>query len=402
MPTILQINSCANWGSTGKIAEQINQVAATQGWKTYIAYGREANPSQSELIHIGSTVSQAIALIEARLFDNDGLANRWATHRLVKKIKKIKPDVVHLHNLHGYYINYKILFDYLNATDIPIVWTLHDCWSFTGHCSHFVFVNCERWKTECGNCPLFNDYPASWWKDSAKRNYELKKRLFSANHNLHIVAVSQWLADLVKQSFLKNADVTIINNGVDLNLFRPLPAPQDSNFKNDKFLILAVSSVWAEGKGLAYYSKLSNYLQDNEELILIGADEFTQKKLPKKIICVPRTNSIEDLVLWYNKADVVLSLSKAETFGLTIAEGFACGTPGIVFDNTALPELVTPETGFVVADGDITALYEKIQIVKNFGNLYYSKACRHLAESRFNKSDRFAEYIELYNRLTIK
>lgn len=398
MPTLLQFNCTANWGSTGKIAEQINLVAAAKGWKTYIVYGRSVNQSQSKLVRIGNTASQAVALAEARLFDNDGLANRIATMRLVKKIKEIKPDIIHLHNLHGYYINYKILFEYLNSTTIPVVWTLHDCWSFTGHCSHFVGANCEKWKTHCADCPLKKAYPASWWLDQSKRNYDLKKRLFSANKNLHIVAVSQWLAELVKQSYLKNADIRVINNGVDINTFSP-----NISEKVPKFSILGVSSVWTKSKGLHDFYHLRETLSaDQYDITLVGLSDNQIKLLPQGIKGIARTNSVEELVHYYNSADVVLSLSYGESMGLTPVEGMACGTPAIVYNNTAQPELVAPNTGIVVNQGNIQELCQAIYTIQNNGKQYYSSACRNRAETYYNKEARYQEYVDLYKELISK
>ena len=398
MPTLLQINSCANWGSTGKIAEQINQMAAVQGWETYIAYGRSVNPSQSKLIHIGNTPSQAIALIEARLFDNDGLANRIATRRLVKKIKAIKPDIIHLHNLHGYYINYKILFDYLNSSNIPVVWTLHDCWSFTGHCSHFVGANCEKWKTQCLECPLKKDYPASLWLDQSARNYSLKKQLFAANKNIHIVAVSKWLASLVQQSYLKDADVRIINNGIDINTFRPVFTGEKT-----KFSILGVSSVWTQSKGLYDFYRLREVLDVSQyDITLVGLREEQVKTLPSGIKGVVRTNSVDELAQYYSSADVILSLSYGESMGLTPIEGMACGTPAIVYNNTAQPELITSDTGIVVEQGNINDLCKAIFAIKRNGKQMYSDACRERAEKLFHKEDKYQEYVRLFSELIIK
>lgn len=395
MPTVLQINSCANWGSTGKIAEQINQSATHKGWKTYLAYGREVNPSQSELIHVGNKVSQAIALAEARLFDNDGLSNRRATQRLVKTIMAIKPDIIHLHNLHGYYINYRILFEYLNTTNIPVVWTLHDCWTFTGHCSHFVGTNCEKWKTQCSDCPLKKWYPASWWFDRSKRNFVLKKKLFAAHKNLHIIAVSHWLAELVQQSYLKNADIRVIYNGIDVNTFKPIVSKTDNRFS-----ILGVSSVWNKAKGLYDYYCLSEALDpEHFDITLVGLSDEQINTLPKGIKGIARTNSIEQMVQYYNEADVVLSLSYGESMGLTPIEGMSCGTPAIVYNNTAQPELVTPNTGIVVSQGNIQELCQAIYAVQNNGKQFYSSACRNRAEAYFNKEDRYQEYVELYEKL---
>ncbi len=398
MPTLLQINSCANWGSTGKIAEQINQTAAFQGWETYIAFGRSVNPSQSKLIRVGNTLSQAIALLEARLFDNDGLANRIATRRLVKKIKKIKPDIIHLHNLHGYYINYKILFDYLNSSNIPVVWTLHDCWSFTGHCGHFVGANCDKWKTHCSECPLKKGYPTSLWLDKSARNYNLKKHLFSANKNLHIVPVSQWLASLVRQSYLKDADVRIINNGIDINFFRPISTGEKS-----KFSILGVSSVWTQSKGLYDFYRLREVLDvDQYDITLVGLRDEQVKALPKGIKGIMRTNSVEELVQYYATSDVFVNPTYGDTFPTTNLEALACGTPVITYLTGGSPESIDQRTGIVVEQGNVNGLCEAIFTIKRNGKQMYSDACRDRAEKLFNKEDRYLEYVSLFSELNTK
>ena len=392
MPKILQINSCANWGSTGKIAEQINQVAAAQGWDTYFAYGRDVNPSQSKLIHVGNAFSQALAVIEARLFDNDGLSNRFATRQLLKKIKQINPDIIHLHNLHGYYINYKILFNYLNSTDIPIVWTLHDCWSFTGHCGHFVSVNCEKWKKECKYCPLKKRYPASWIFDGSCRNYRLKQRLFSANKNLHIVTVSEWLADLVRQSFLKKADIRVINNGVDLKLFKPINTERKS-----KYRILGVSSIWTKSKGLYDFYQLRELLDEKEyEIVLVGLSEVQMKELPNGVYGIERTNSVEELVKLYSSADVFVNPTYGDTFPTTNLEAMACGTPVVTYRTGGSPESVDVETGIIVEQGNLNGLANSVIEICKKGKDGFKEACRLRSVQYYKKEDRFLEYIELF------
>lgn len=395
MPTLIQINSCANWGSTGKIAEQINQTASAQGWKTYIAYGRLSNPSRSKLIRVGNSISHGTALAEARLFDNDGLANRFATMRLIKKISEIKPDVIHLHNLHGYYINYKILFDYLNNTNIPIVWTLHDCWSFTGHCGHFVGANCDKWKVGCFHCPLKTWYPASWWMDNSKRNYILKKRLFSANKNLHIVAVSNWLADLAQQSFLKDVDIRVINNGIDTERFKPLPVN-----KKTKFQILGVSNVWNRAKGLYDFYRLRDALDPKQYAItLVGLTESQINALPPAIEGVSRTKTIEELVRYYSSADVFVNPTYGDSFPTTNLEALACGTPVVTYRTGGSPESITTETGMVINQGDIRALSQVIMSINDKGKQYYTNACRERAIAYYNKEDRYSEYVGMFNEL---
>lgn len=395
MPTVLQINSCANWGSTGKIAEQINQAATHKGWKTYLAYGREVNPSQSELIHVGNKASQAIALAEARLFDNDGLSNRRATQRLVKTIMAIKPDIIHLHNLHGYYINYRILFEYLNTTNIPVVWTLHDCWTFTGHCAHFVEVDCGKWINGCERCPLKKSYPTSWGFDRSSRNFQLKKQSFASNKNLHLIAVSQWLADFVKRSFFHNVDLRVINNGIDLKVFKPTKFE-----KKKKFRILGVSSVWTRSKGLFDVFRLRELLNEDEfEIMLVGLSDEQIKSLPIGIIGIARINSVEELVDYYSSADVFVNPTYGDTFPTTNLEALACGTPVITYRTGGSPESVGVGTGMVVKQGDVNAIVDAVKTVQSLGKPHFANACRNRAEQLYNREERYNEYVELYEKL---
>ncbi len=402
---LLQINSTANWGSTGKIAEQIGQAAMSAGWESYIAYGRSANLSKSKLIKIGSRLGVLWHIIESRLFDNHGLASRIATKRFIKKIKEINPDIIHLHNIHGYYINYKILFEYLTAVDIPIVWTLHDCWSFTGHCAHYIHKKCEQWKTACCKKECKRYYPISY-TSRTRQNFDLKKVLFlGLGDRLVITPVSKWLAGQAKQSFLSQQRIQYVYNGVDTTLF----SPQDTRHIVHKYklegktVLLGVASAWSEGKGYSDYIALRNKLSDKYVIIMVGLTEKIINKLPKGIIGIARTQSIKELAELYSVADVVLSLSRAETFGLTVAEGMACGTPAVVYNNTAIPELISPETGLVVdKTGDIDGIISAIKEVERNGKAHYSKACRKRAEEYFDKNKCFEKYIELYNEILNK
>lgn len=396
MPVLLQINSSANVGSTGRIMEQLGAMMIDEGWESYMAYGRYVSPSSSKLIEVGtSRLSQAIHMGLSRFFDAHGLGSIIATRRFVKYLKDIKPDVVHLHNIHGYFMNYQILFEYLNSTNTPIIWTFHDCWAFTGHCAHFINGGCDKWKTGCFNCPLIKEYPASLLLDRSKENYKKKKELFSTNKNIHIVTVSDWLAGLARDSFFKGHDIRVIGNGVNLQLFKPLATEG-----MECFVVLALAGVWSEEKGLSDFIKLSYLLDDDIKLVMIGVNDKQKEKLPNKITCIPHTDSIEELVRWYNRASVVLSLSQAETFGLTIAEGMACGTPAIVYNNTAQPELVTEGTGYIVSSGDIDEVYSKIMLIKKHGKQKYAAACRKRAEDNFNHLDKQKQYYSLYQTVT--
>lgn len=392
MPTLLQINSTANWGSTGKIAEQIGELAMQQGWESYIAYGRNVNTSRSKLIKIGSKLSVYWHLIESRLFDNHGLASRWATRKLIKQIKQIKPDIIHLHNIHGYYLNYKILFNYLNKTNIPIVWTLHDCWTFTGHCAHFISVDCDKWKTGCKKCQYGSVYPSAL-TDFSERNFQLKKRLFSKKKNTNIVACSNWLHDFVSVSHLCCSRSMVIHNGIDINVFSPRER-EEANITR----IIAISN-----KGLSDICKLRELLDNNSyEITVIGLKQEEINRLPAGIIGLPRTNSADELANLYSQADVFINPTYADTFPTTNLEAMACGTPVITYRTGGSPESITPETGFVVEQGDINGLVKAIEQIRSNGKQYYSAACRKHAEENFDKDKCFAKYIELYNEILSK
>lgn len=393
MPTLLQINISANSGSTGRIAEEIGERAIAAGWRSIIAYGRAAMPSKNELLKFGSKASFMMHCVESILFDNHGLGSRLATRTLIRKIEKIKPDVIQLHNIHGYYVSYRLLFDYLNKKNIPVVWTLHDCWSFTGHCSHFLSANCEKWKTGCHDCPKKAYYPKTLI-DQSKRNYELKKRLIATNENMTLVPVCQWLADLVNQSMLKNANVKVIRNGIDLDVFHPKERKEDG-----KIRILGISNVWQEAKGLNDFYALREMLdEDRYEITLVGLTEEQVKKIPEGIKGITHTKTVEELVDYYSAADVFVNPTYADTFPTTNIEALACGTPVITYNTGGSPEAIDEKTGIVVPKGDKDALKVAIsEIIENKGK-YTIEQCRERAVKYFNKDDRFGDYIELFNQ----
>lgn len=394
MPRLLQINSTANWGSTGKIAEQIGELVMSHGWDSYIAYGRYANNSQSQLIRIGSKVSQAWHLLISRLFDRHGLASKCATKRLIKKIEQIKPDIIHLHNIHGYYINYEILFNYLQSIDTPVVWTLHDCWAFTGHCAHFVEQECYKWRIGCDNCPLRDSYPKSF-SDRANKNYKLKSTLFRSRRNIAIVPVSNWLANFVRQSFLKDKQITVINNGIDTNVFYP-----QQNKERGYYNILGVSSTWSNSKGLNDFYKLRTILDaDKYHITLVGLTKQQIADLPEGIIGIERTNSIQELAHMYSDASVFVNPTYADTFPTTNLEALSCGTPIVTYKTGGCPETICSNSGIIVEQGDIKALKIAIEQVCSNGKAYYNRACRKRAEEHFDKDRCFLQYLELYNEL---
>ncbi|MDO4800843.1 MAG: glycosyltransferase [Prevotellaceae bacterium] len=401
MPVLLQINVASNWGSTGRIAEQCCEYAERDGWKCYVIYGRYSNPSNVKAFKFCSKFSMYEHYVEHKLLDNEGLASRLSTRKLVKKIKEIKPDIIHLHNIHDHWLNYKILFEYLNSTNIKIIWTFHDFWAITGHCTHFIYKECNQWRERCFDCP----FAGKWIPliKNTERNFELKQRLFLANSNLHIVCVSDWVGENVKKSFLKVKDIRVINNGIDLSIFKPTVGFLHQGIWKGKFVIMAVSSQWKGGsKGIDDYKAMSHFLKEDELIVLVGVPEDIISGLPKNIIGIRRTNNQQELAALYTRADVVVSFSIAETFGLTIVEGYACGTPAVVYDNTAPPALITPETGCVVPNRDYKAAYVAIQKIRKRGKKSFSDACIKLAEEKYDKDICFNKYLKLYNNLLNK
>lgn len=394
MPKLLQINATANWGSTGKIAEQINNEVANDGWECYTAYGRHCNLSKSTLLKVGNKFNVYWHYVLNRVLDNEGLVSCLSTKKLIRNIEEIQPDIIHLHNIHDHWLNYEILFNYLNSTEISVVWTFHDFWAVTGHCAHFISVNCEKWQHECGSCPLSKSLI-----DRSRRNFILKKKLFLANHNLHVVAVSEWVGGLLKKSFLSNNDIRVIPNGINLNVFRPQPKSEVNNIYDGKFVIMAAASQWKSGKGLNDYIAMSSLLREDELIVMVGVDENVKKFLPDNIIGLPRTNSQKELAVLYSRADVVTSFSSAETFGLTLVEAFACGTPVVAYNNTAQATLVTEGTGSLVPTGDYTAAYHAIQSIRQKGKGKYSDACLRLVTESYDEKLCTERYINLYNEI---
>lgn len=348
MLTLLQINVTANWGSTGRIAEDIGRLVMHDGWESWVAYGRGKPESASNLIRIGSDMDMRLHALQTRFFDNHGLASAKATSRFIEKIKKISPDVIHLHNIHGYYINYQSLFQYLKDWGGPVVWTLHDCWSFTGHCSQYFFEGCNRWLSECHHCPQLRSYPASLMRDRSTLNFLDKSKAFSGLENLTLVPVSKWLNGELHKSFLNGYPSQVIHNGIDTEMFNI--RPQKAREKMGKKVVLGVASVWNSRKGLEEFCKLRAQLSEDYMIILVGLSLKQISMLPSGITGIQRTDSIDQLVGIYNLADVFVNPTLEDTFPTTNLEALACGTPVITYDTGGSPEAVDEKCGVVVPD----------------------------------------------------
>ena len=397
---LLQINVVSNMLSTGYIVEDISKVACARGWETFVAYGRKSVKGINREIKIGNILSSIEHYLESRMFDNEGLASRFATFSLIRKIKRIDPDIVHLHNIHDHYLNYKMLFKYLNTTNIKIVWTFHDFWAVTGHCHHFIDAFCNKWQTECNNCPLQHSTVDSF-VDRSNRNFLLKKATFTSCKNLTIVPVSYWVGDMVRKSFLKDCNIHVIPNGIDLSVNKPVPGYKHSLIPESKFVILAVARDWNYGdrKGLDEYIKLSKKLREDELIVLVGMTSTMAKQMPSNIVGLERIYDKKLLLSLYTRANVLLSLSSAETFGLTLVEAMACGTPVVVYNNTAPPAVVVEGVGYVANNKNVTDVYNYISVIRMNGKCFYSKKCMEHVERNYNKENNYSSYVDLYESL---
>ncbi|SHI61078.1 glycosyltransferase family 4 protein [Flavobacterium haoranii] len=400
---VLQINATVNSGSTGRIAEDIGLVLINVGHESYIAYGRGNQPSNSNKIKIGNQWDVNWHGVVSLLLDRHGFASRKATKQLINKIEELKPDVINLHNIHGYYVNIEILFDYLKKINIPVVWTFHDCWPFTGHCTHFDSVGCEKWKTQCEKCPKTKLYPKSIELDNSFKNYNDKKQIFNQLDNLHIITPSNWLKSLVKQSFLSKFPVSCIHNGIDLSKFSPVENVekliQKWNLK-DKIIVLGVANVWQLSKGLSDFVKLAEVLSDAYQVVLIGLTKKQIAQLPKNIIGIERTESIEELAEYYSLAKVFVNPTYQDNFPTTNIEALACGTPVVTYNTGGSPEAIDKETGIVVEKGNVNDLKTAIERVTSAKTEYYDKEkCRQRAEKHFDKNDRYQDYLQLFKTL---
>lgn len=400
MPKILQINTTVNWNSTGRIAEDIGLLMQSKGWESYIAYSRGKPNSKSHLIQIGNKWDIYKHGIYTRIYDNHGLSSKQATINLVEQIKFLRPDIIHLHNIHGYYLNYQILFKYLSSINTPIVWTLHDCWSFTGHCSYYTFKKCERWKEGCYDCPQKSNYPASYLFDRSKKNYHNKKNSFTSVKNMTIVPVSNWLATDVQKSFLGKFPIKVIHNGIDLNTFSPCKPEQKNIKKENKYILLGVASIWEERKGLTDFIKLRNFLPDNYSIVLIGLSKKQIKELPQNILGIERTSNVQELAQYYSNANVFINPTWEDNYPTTNLESLACGTPVITYRTGGSIEAIDEKTGIIVEPGDIITLASETQRICRITETNdIRNHCRQRALRLFDKNQRYEEYYQLYINL---
>lgn len=391
---VLQINSVCGYGSTGRIATDLYDVLVKDGHECCIAYGRGCAPSGYKTIKIGNKFDFYSHVLKTRFFDLHGLGSSSATKKLIKEIEEYSPDIIQLHNIHGYYVNIKILFEYLSTLSIPIVWLLHDAWAISGHSAHFELDNKGSIPEKNANSKQHREYPKSLFLDNSKRNYLLKKELFNKVKNLNIVTPSMWLAELVEKSFLSNNPIQVIHNGIDLTKFKPTKSNLREMYDlSNKKVLIGVASTWTETKGLTIFNKLADALDDKFKIILVGVSKEVRKHINTKIICISRTENTEELAGIYTSADIFINPTLEDNFPTTNIESLACGTPVITFNTGGSAESLNEESGIVIEKGDINMLIKTVSSMV-FNDLS-KENCIKRANS-FNKHNKYMEYIYLY------
>ncbi len=395
---VVQVNTVCGIGSTGRIALDLYHLAEQHSMTSYYAYGREPSANDIRKFRIGNKFDFYTHVLSNFVRGNSGFASKHVTRKFLAWLDDIHPDLLHLHNLHGFYLNIELLFDYIKKHNIPVVWTLHDCWGFTGQCAYFDYAGCSNWKTQCHSCPIFrSNYPYSLFHDNSIENYRRKKQAFCGVQNMTIVTPSTWLANLVSDSFLKDYPIRVIPNGIDLSKFNYKETTNDSANR----LILGVANVWTARKGLHDFYHLAEILPQNYRIMLVGVNKAQQHHIAKhyagRISCVPKTNSIQELTACYQKADVFVNPTYEDNFPTTNLEALGCGTPVITYQTGGSPESITTNTGITVPKGDVQQLANAILSMET--NQDISRAtCREHAYA-YEKEHCLSHYIHLYKEM---
>lgn len=416
---LLQINPVLRTStSTGRIMKEIGELAMANGWESYVAYskGRDGLPGSTSIpVPVGNKASVAWHGLQTRILDRHGLGSVLATKRFIEDIRRIRPDIIHIHNIHGYFLNYRILFDFLSHSGIQVIWTVHDCWLYTGHCYHYMYAGCDRWKTGCGHCPQRGKFPRSLLADRSARNFRDKRDAFCSmpEDRLTIVPVSDWMRSEMSESFLKDYRFQVIHNGIDTDVFSPQPALESEVRRcyglGDRHVILGIASIWSEEKGLNDFVEMAAKLESDEVIVLVGMDRRQlddvlsrcgRTALGDRIVAVKRTADVHQLAGLYSTADVLVNPTWQDNYPTVNLEAISCGTPVVTYRTGGSIEAVAGDTGFVVEQGDIEGLVDAVRRVETLGKAHFRDACRSRAVKEFRKEDRYAEYIELYERLT--
>lgn len=389
---VLFVNLVYGTGSTGKIIADIMNLLKKGGNDVKALYGTGACSDNADAVRVSGKFGYYFHNAMSRFTDHAGLYSWAATGKMIREIRAFQPDLIHLHTLHGFYVNYEMLFRFLKKANIPVVWTLHDCWTFTGHCTHFSQANCTQWKTLCRDCKLLYRYPRCYWKGDVKRNYLRKKRAFTDVNNLTVTTPSQWLADQVAESFLRDYPRIVIPNGIDRTVFRPQASSlRETYHLENKKIVLGAANAWNARKGLPDLLTLAERLGPDYQVVLIGLTEKQLPEIPPNVLGLLRTADQMELAQWYSAADVFVNPTYEETFGLTTVEAQACGTPVVVYETDGCPETVAPGNGQLTPQGDLSALERAVRDITDSG-----LRADQLKMARFDKEVVYQAYIRSY------
>lgn len=406
---IVQINPVVRTStSTGRIMQEIGALAEQAGWRNWCAYGLGRDGVRScttDTIAVGGKWSTALHGVVTRLFDRHGLGSAAATRKFVDELRALDPDIVHIHNIHGYFLNYPILFDYLSHSRARVVWTVHDCWLYTGHCYYYSAVGCDRWQSGCGSCPQRGAFPRSIIVDRSRRNFADKCRSFTSmpKDRMVIVPVSEWMRGEMSHSFLSEYSFRVIHNGIDTSVFRPYEDCADIRARlgiaPDSKIILGLASIWSAEKGLDDFIALAGRLASDETLVMVGVDPRTAKRLPQSVRSIRRTENIEMLARLYSAATAFVNPTYQDNYPTVNLEAIACGTPVVTYRTGGSVESVTPATGRIVEQGDVDGLLAAVREIASLGRDAFVGPCREFALANFRKEDRYDDYLRLYDEL---
>lgn len=391
---VLQVNATFGIGSTGKIMSDLSKVITDKGFESYMlcAYSNVKQDNLYVMSKLPYPWNARLNILRMMLTGMNGQSFYNDTKKAIHWIEKINPDIMHIHNIHGDWINIEVLFEFIIQKNIPVLWTFHDCWPFTGRCSHFELAKCQKWKKQCFECKNLSVYPTTIYFDYSYEMYKQKKGLFSKIPQLSIVTPSKWLADYVKQSYFSCRSIDVIHNGIDIKKYKVIESVR--NNKKNKKILLGVANSWSETKGLKDFYKLNEIIDHNKyEIMLVGLNDRQLNSLPKSIKGIKRTNSEAELIDLYNEAFVFINPTYQDNYPTTNLEAMSCGTPVITYNTGGCSESINNTTGFVVEQGDIEGLY---RIVRSMANIDYIE-CSRVAKSYCDKNICFEAYIKKYN-----
>lgn len=402
---VFQINSVVSYGSTGRIARDLSNVLEDMGHESIIAFGRGADNSNFNTFKIGNIYDQFAHLLITRINDRHGFYSRSATEKLIKKISEYDPDIIQIHNLHGYYINIKLLFDYLSKINVPVVWLLHDQWPISGHSANFELTDDGKIPQSLQNKKMLREYPATYGFSQFEKNYFDKKNIFTKPAHLNIITPSKWLQKIIEKSFLNVYPIKTIQNGIDDKVFRRVKSNRYRTIwgAQDKVVLLGVAYNWGPTKGLLDFVRLSNLLPKSQfQIVLVGVDKKVQKDIPEHIISIEKTENVDELVGIYNEADLFLNLTYKDNFPTVNIEALSCGTPVITYNTGGSAECLFDSTmGFSVETGDLNRivnyLTKNIKEIKGMNALKDQRSRK--AKEFFSKRNTYARYLELYQEI---